>query len=57
MNNSDLADKLASETGTSKADARKSIDAVFATIAAAAANGEEISQWFRQVQGQGYPGA
>jgi DNA-binding protein HU-beta len=43
MNNSDLADKLASETGTSKADARKSIDAVFATIAAAAANGEEIS--------------
>jgi len=43
MNNSDLAEKLAAETGTSKVDARKAVDAVFEAIAAAAASGEEIS--------------
>src|SRR3546814_1207942 len=42
MNNSDLADKLAAESGLSKADARKTVDAVFAAIAQAAAGGEEI---------------
>jgi len=43
MNNSDLADKLAAECGLSKTDARKTVDAVFAAIAQAAAGGEEIS--------------
>ena len=43
MNNSDLADKLAAETGTTKADARKAVDAVFTAIAEAASKGEEIS--------------
>ncbi|WP_156842987.1 HU family DNA-binding protein [Novosphingobium aquimarinum] len=43
MNNSDLADKLAAESGLSKADARKMVDAVFASIAQAAAAGQEIS--------------
>ncbi|WP_343613183.1 HU family DNA-binding protein [Novosphingobium sp.] len=43
MNNSDLADKLAADHGTTKADARKLVDAVFAAIADAAAAGEEIS--------------
>lgn len=43
MNNSDLADKLASETGTAKTDARRAVDTIFAAIASAAANGEEIS--------------
>lgn len=42
MNNSDLADKIAAEHGTSKADARKIVDAVFAAIADAAAGGSEI---------------
>lgn len=43
MNNSDLADKIAADHGTSKADARKVVDAVFAAIADAAAKGEEVS--------------
>ncbi len=43
MNNADLADKLAAETGTTKSDAKKAIDAVFGAIANAAAAGEEIS--------------
>ncbi|EQB16716.1 MULTISPECIES: HU family DNA-binding protein [Sphingobium] len=43
MNNSDLADALAAESGVSKAEARKAVDAVFAAIAQAAASGEEIS--------------
>lgn len=43
MNNSDLADKLASAGGITKADARKLVDEVFAAIADAAAQGEEIS--------------
>ena len=43
MNNSDLADHLSSATGSSKADAKKIVDTVFAAIADAAAKGEEIS--------------
>ncbi|WP_395396431.1 HU family DNA-binding protein (plasmid) [Novosphingobium sp. BL-8A] len=43
MNNADLADKLAAETGVTKADAKKAIDAVLGTIANAAVAGEEIS--------------
>lgn len=43
MNNADLADKLAAETSVTKADAKKTIDAVFSAIAEAAAAGEEIS--------------
>jgi len=43
MNNADLADKLATAQGLSKADARKYVDAVFSVITDAAAQGEEIS--------------
>ena len=43
MNNSDLADSLASANNITKADARKLVDGVFAAIADAAAKGEEIS--------------
>ncbi|WP_374550295.1 HU family DNA-binding protein [Sphingobium yanoikuyae] len=43
MNNSDLADTLASAHNITKADARKLVDGVFAAIADAAAKGEEIS--------------
>lgn len=43
MNNSDIAEKLAAESGLSKADSRKLVDAVFTVIAEAAAAGEEIS--------------
>lgn len=43
MNNSDLAEKLAAETGVTKADAKKAIEAVFAAIGEAAAAGDEIS--------------
>lgn len=43
MNNSDLADVLAEQAGSSKADARKLVDGLFAAIADAAAKGEEIS--------------
>lgn len=43
MNNSDLADTLASQTGSTKADARKAVDTVFAAISDAAAKGEEVS--------------
>lgn len=43
MNNSDLADKLAASQDMTKADARKLVDAVFAAIADAAAEGEEVS--------------
>lgn len=43
MNNSDLADKLAASQVISKADARKLVDGIFASIAAAAAAGEEVS--------------
>lgn len=43
MNNSDLADRVAAESGLSKADARKLVDGVFGAIADAAAKGEEVS--------------
>ena len=43
MNNSDLADAIASHAGLSKTDARKIVDGVFATIADAAAKGDEVS--------------
>jgi len=43
VNNNDLADKIASQTGSTKADARAVVDLVFASIADAAASGEEIS--------------
>ncbi|MCW2339122.1 DNA-binding protein HU-beta [Sphingobium sp. B2D3A] len=43
MNNADLAQKVADATGVTKADARKYVDAVFAELAAAAKNGEEVS--------------
>lgn len=43
MNNSDLADIIAANHGLSKADARKAVDSVFASIADAAAKGEEVS--------------
>jgi DNA-binding protein HU-beta len=43
MNNSDLAETLASDHDLTKADARKLVDAVFVSIAGAAAKGDEIS--------------
>lgn len=43
MNNSELADQIASEHGISKTDARKVVDGVFAAIAEAAGKGDEIS--------------
>jgi DNA-binding protein HU-beta len=43
MNNSDLADKLAASQGITKADARKYVDAVFAAITDAVAEGDEVS--------------
>lgn len=43
MNNGDLADRVANESGLSKADARKVVDGVFNAIADAAAKGEEVS--------------
>jgi DNA-binding protein HU-beta len=43
MNNSDLAESLSGAHGLTKADARKIVDAVFAAITDAAAQGEEIA--------------
>jgi DNA-binding protein HU-beta len=43
MNNADLAESLAAQHDLTKADARKYVDAVFAAIAGAAANGDEVS--------------
>ena len=43
MNNTELAEALASDHGLTKADARKYVDAVFSAIAGAAANGDEVS--------------
>ncbi|GFE77948.1 HU family DNA-binding protein [Novosphingobium sp. TCA1] len=43
MNNAELADKLATELGVTKADAKKAVDVVFTAIADAAATGDEIS--------------
>lgn len=43
MNNNDLAERLAATAGTTNAEARKLVDAVFAAITDAAAKGEEVS--------------
>ncbi|MCW6536247.1 HU family DNA-binding protein [Sphingomonas lycopersici] len=43
MNNSEIADALATAHGITKADARKYVDEVFAAISDAAANGAEVS--------------
>ena len=43
MNNSDLADTIASEHGLTKADARKVVDSVLNSIATAASQGDEVS--------------
>lgn len=43
MNTQDLADKLATANGMSKADARKTVDAVFDAIAETIKGGEEVS--------------
>ncbi|MFA7602118.1 MAG: HU family DNA-binding protein [Novosphingobium sp.] len=43
MNNNDIAEALAADHGLTKADARKLVDSVFATITTAASKGEEIS--------------
>lgn len=43
MNNTDLADAIATAHGLTKADARKYVDGVFAAIADAAAKGAEVS--------------
>lgn len=43
MNNADLAARVADHGGLSKDAARKLVDAVFAAIADAAANGDEVS--------------
>lgn len=43
MNNSDLADTIATNHGLSKADARKVVDGMFSAIAEAASKGSEIS--------------
>jgi DNA-binding protein HU-beta len=43
MNSSDLADHIAGAHGLTKAEAKKIVDAVFATIGDAAAKGDEVS--------------
>lgn len=43
MNNTELAEALASAQGLSKSDARKYLDAIFAAITEAAASGSEIA--------------
>ena len=43
MNTSELADAVAASQGVSKADAKKTVEAVFAAIADAAASGDEVS--------------
>ena len=43
MNNSELAEVLASDHGLTKSDARKYVDGVFSAIAGAASKGEEVS--------------
>jgi DNA-binding protein HU-beta len=43
MNSADIADKIAADSGITKADAKKIVDGVFAAIADAAAKGEEVS--------------
>lgn len=43
MNHADLSNAVATALGTSKADGKKAVDAVFAAIADAATKGEEVS--------------
>ena len=43
MNTTELADAVAASHGVTKADAKRVVEAVFAAIADAAANGEEVS--------------
>ena len=43
MNSADLADTIATAHGLTKTDAKKLVDAVFASIADAAAKGDEVS--------------
>ena len=43
MNNTELADQVATAHALSKADARKVVDGVFAAIAEAASKGDEVS--------------
>lgn len=43
MNNSELAEQIASANDLSKADARKIVDSVFGAIGEAAARGDEVS--------------
>lgn len=43
MNNSDLADRVAADSGLTKADARKVVDGLLGAIVEAAAKGDEIS--------------
>lgn len=43
MNNTDIADAIATSHGIAKTDAKKLVDAVFAVIADGVAKGEEIS--------------
>lgn len=43
MNNADLADRVATDSGLSKADARKVVDGLLNAIVEAAAKGEEVS--------------
>ncbi|MFC3671224.1 HU family DNA-binding protein [Novosphingobium pokkalii] len=43
MNTTELVDAVAASQGIAKAEVRKTVDAVFAAIAEAAAKGEEIS--------------
>ncbi|RQW46084.1 HU family DNA-binding protein [Novosphingobium sp. LASN5T] len=43
MNNSELADQVATSLELTKADAKKAVDAVIAAITDAAARGDEIS--------------
>lgn len=43
MNNSDLADRIATEHNLSKVDARGFVDGIFSAIIDTAAKGEEVS--------------
>ena len=43
MTNSDLVDAVATQTGATKADAKKLVDSVFNAIADAASKGEEVA--------------
>lgn len=43
MNHAELIDGVAAALGTSKADAKKAVEAVFGAVADAAAKGDEVS--------------